>query len=40
MLTVILKKPKGTKKYTVKQRLKFEDYRKCLENSKILLRSA
>ena len=31
------KKAKGTKKCAIKQRLKFEDYKKCLQNSKIIL---
>ena len=33
------KKAKGTKKGLIKQRLKFEDYKKCLQNNKIILES-
>ena len=33
------KKPTGTKKCIIKQRLKFEDYEKYLQNNKIILRS-
>ena len=33
------KKAKGTKKCLIKQRLQFEDYKKCLQNNKIILES-
>ena len=33
------KKVKGTKKCLIKRRLKFEDYKKCLQNNKIILES-
>ena len=33
------KKAKGTKKYVMKQRLKFNDYKNCLLNNKIILKS-
>ena len=33
------KKTKGTKKYVIKQRLKFNDYKDCLLNNKIVLKS-
>ena len=32
------KKAKGTKKYVMKQRLKFNDYKNCLLNNKIILK--
>ena len=32
-------KAKGTKKCIIKRRLKFEDYKKGLENNQIILRS-
>ena len=34
----INKKNKGTKKCITKGRLKFEDYKKCLQNNKIILK--
>ena len=34
-----VKKAKGTSKCIIKQILKFEDYRKCFENNRLLLRS-
>ena len=30
------KKAKGTKKYVVKKKLKFEDYKNCLKTSQII----
>ena len=33
------KKAKGTKKYMIKRRLKFEDYKKCIQNNEIILKS-
>ena len=33
------KKAKGTKKYVIKQRLKFNDYKDCLLNNEIMLKS-
>ena len=33
------KKTKGTKKYVIKRRLKFNDYKDCLLNNKIVLKS-
>ena len=33
------KKAKGTKKCVIKQRLKFIDYKDCLLNNKIVLKS-
>ena len=33
------KKAKGTKKCIIKQILKFQDFKKCLENKEIILRS-
>ena len=33
------KKAKGTKKYVMKQRLKFNDYKNCLLSNKIILKS-
>ena len=36
-MAVMIKKAKETKKCAIKQRLKFENYKKCLQNSKIIL---
>ena len=33
------KKPKGTKKYIIKKMIKFDDYKKCLLNDKMILKS-
>ena len=33
------KKSKGTKKYVIKRRLKFNDYKDCLLNNEIILKS-
>ena len=33
------KKAKGTKKCAIKQRLKFDDYKNCLLNNEIILKS-
>ena len=33
------KKAKGTKKCVIKQRLKFDDYKNCLLNNEIILKS-
>ena len=33
------KKAKRTKKCAIKRRLEFEDYKKCLQNNKSILRS-
>ena len=33
------KKAKGTKKYVIKRKLKFRDYKQCLKNNKIILKS-
>ena len=33
------KKAKGTKKYVIKRIIKFDDYKNCLLNDKILLKS-
>ena len=33
------KKVKGTKKYVIKQRLKFNDYKDCFLNNEIVLKS-
>ena len=33
------KKAKGKNKCIIKRRLKFEDYKKCLQNNKVILRS-
>ena len=33
------KKAKGTKKYVIKRRLKFNDYKNCLLNNEIVLKS-
>ena len=32
-------KAKGTKKYVIKRETKFQDYKDCLENKKILIKS-
>ena len=34
-----MKKAKGTKKYVIKKMLKFEDYKKCLLDDKVILKS-
>ena len=34
-----MKKPKGIKKCVVKKMLRFEDYKKCLFNNEVLLKS-
>ena len=34
-----MKKAKGTKKCVIKKMLKFEDYKKCLLNGKVILKS-
>ena len=39
MMTVKLKKAKRTKKYVIKRKLKFPDYKDCLLNNEILLKS-
>ena len=33
------RKVKATKKCVLKRRVKFEDYKKCLQNNKMILRS-
>ena len=33
------KKAKGTKKYVIKKMIKFNDYKKCLLNDKVILKS-
>ena len=33
------KKAKGTKKYVIKKMIKFDDYKKCLLNDKVILKS-
>ena len=33
------KKPKGTKKWVIKQNTKFGDYKKCLQNIEMMLTS-
>ena len=33
------KKTKGTKKYVIKKMIKFDDYKKCLLNDKVILKS-
>ena len=33
------KKAKGTKKYVIKRRLKYNDYKDCLLNNEIILKS-
>ena len=38
MMVTVIKKIKGTKECIIKQRLKFEDYKKCLENNQIILK--
>ena len=39
MMTVKLKKTKGTKKCVIKRVLKFNDYKDCLLNNEIILKS-
>ena len=39
MVVVKKKKTNSTKKCIIKRRLKFEEYNKCLQNNKIMLRS-
>ena len=39
MTVVVKKKTNRTKKCIIKRRLKFEEYNKCLQNNKIMLRS-
>ena len=38
MMVTVIKKVKGTKECIIKQRLKFEDYKKSLENNQIILK--
>ena len=38
MMVTVIKKVKETKECIIKQRLKFEDYKKCLENNQIILK--
>ena len=39
MIVIVIKKVKETKKYVIKQRLKFNDYKDCLLNNEIILKS-
>ena len=39
MMVIVIKKVKETKKYVIKQRLKFNDYKDCLLNNEIILKS-
>ena len=39
MIVIVIKKVKETKKYVIKQRLKFNDYKDSLLNNEIILKS-
>ena len=39
MMAAVIKKAKGTKKCLIKERFKFEDYKKYLQNNRVTLRS-
>ena len=38
-MVLVIKKPKGTKKFVTKQILKFNDYKNCFLNNEIILKS-
>ena len=38
-MVIVIKKTKGTKKYVIKWRLEFNDYKECLLNYEIILKS-
>ena len=37
-MVIVIKRHKETKKYVIKQRLKFNDYKDCLLNNEIILK--